>query len=217
MEGRKMWNCYTSDGGVISKVLGIISEKFSIRKDLLKYLFSIEIEDIFKGKVLDYKKISKRRRLYALTVKNKKIIEFNSSEAQQIVEMFFKDEEMKSKRSISSLKGQIANKGIARGNVFISPMYDSKEAQKNSYKMKKGQILVAQSTNPDIMVLCQKAKAIITNQGGMLSHAAIISRELKIPCIVGTIYATKILKNGDLVKVDANRGIVRIIKRANKK
>jgi pyruvate,water dikinase len=57
------------------------------------------------------------------------------------------------------------------------------------------------------------AGAIITNQGGITSHAAITSREMKIPCIIGTKIATKVLKDGDLVEVDANRGVVKIIKR----
>ena len=54
----------------------------------------------------------------------------------------------------------------------------------------------------------KKAKAIITDHGGMTSHAAIVSRELSIPCIVGTKIATRVLKDGDLVEVDAERGVV---------
>jgi pyruvate,water dikinase len=54
----------------------------------------------------------------------------------------------------------------------------------------------------------RKASAIITDQGGILSHAAIVARELKIPCIVGTVDATKKLKNGQIVTVDANKGVV---------
>ena len=56
------------------------------------------------------------------------------------------------------------------------------------------------------------AEGILTARGGMTSHAAIVSRELGIPCIVGTRIATEVLKDGQLVEVDANKGIVRIIK-----
>ena len=59
-----------------------------------------------------------------------------------------------------------------------------------------------------------KAAAIVTDEGGVTSHAAIVSRELGIPCVVGTKIATKVLKDGDLVEVDANNGIVKILKRA---
>jgi len=71
-------------------------------------------------------------------------------------------------------------------------------------------------TRPDFMPLVNKSAAIITDEGGLACHAAIISRELKIPCIVGTKTATRVLRNGDLVEVDANKGIVRLIKKINK-
>ncbi len=79
--------------------------------------------------------------------------------------------------------------------------------------MKKGQILVSINSNPHLMPLIRKAGALVTDEGGVTNHAAIISRELKIPCVIGTKIATKVLKDGDLVEVDANRGIVKIIKR----
>lgn len=62
------------------------------------------------------------------------------------------------------------------------------------------------------MFACKKAAAIITDEGGLLSHAAIISREFKKPCIIGTKIATKVLKDGQKIEVDANKGIIRIIK-----
>ena len=58
----------------------------------------------------------------------------------------------------------------------------------------------------------EKSAAIVTDAGGILCHAAIVSRELKIPGVIGTKYATKVFKDGDLVEVDANKGIVRKIK-----
>jgi pyruvate,water dikinase len=60
----------------------------------------------------------------------------------------------------------------------------------------------------------KKATAFVTDAGGILSHAAIVAREMKKPCIIGTGVATKVLKDGDLVEVDANKGVVKIIKRA---
>lgn len=83
---------------------------------------------------------------------------------------------------------------------------------KDMAKMKKGDILVSIATDPDIVPAMKKAAAIVTEQGGVTSHAAIVSRELNIPCVIGTKIATKILKDGDKVEVDANRGVVRKIK-----
>ena len=70
------------------------------------------------------------------------------------------------------------------------------------------EILVAQITRVGFVPIMKKAKAVITDRGGMICHAAIISRELKIPCIVGTRDATQMLENGDLVKIDLEKGTV---------
>lgn len=62
----------------------------------------------------------------------------------------------------------------------------------------------------------ERAATIITDEGGITCHAAIISRELKIPCIIGTKIATQVLKDGDRVEVDANKGIIRILQKSKK-
>lgn len=80
-------------------------------------------------------------------------------------------------------------------------------------KIKKSDILVAKLTTPDFTPAMEKAAAIVTDLGGLTSHAAIVARELKTPCIVGTKIATKVLKEGDLVEVNANNGIVKILKK----
>ncbi|MBI4093197.1 MAG: hypothetical protein HY420_04710, partial [Candidatus Kerfeldbacteria bacterium] len=68
------------------------------------------------------------------------------------------------------------------------------------------------STKPEYVPAMKRAAAVITNEGGITSHAAIVSREFRIPCVVGTKIATKIFKNGDLLEVDARKGIVKKIK-----
>ena len=79
--------------------------------------------------------------------------------------------------------------------------------------IKKGDILVSPMTQPNFVSILSKAKGIITDEGGITCHAAIVARELKKPCIIGTGNATEILKDGDLVEVDAERGVVKIIKK----
>ncbi len=93
---------------------------------------------------------------------------------------------------------------IIRGKVRIvfDPIRD---------KFSKGEILVSGMTRPEFVPLMKKAKAIITNEGGITTHAAIVSRELKIPCIIGTKVATDILKNGDLVELNTEKGVVKIL------
>ncbi len=91
------------------------------------------------------------------------------------------------------------------GKVFLI-----KEA-KDIQKFPKGKILVTSMTAPEYITAIRKAKAIITDEGGITCHAAIVSRELKIPCIVGTKIATQVFRTGDKVEVDANKGIIRKI------
>jgi len=105
--------------------------------------------------------------------------------------------------AVEELEGQSACLGKARGTVkVVNTVADMK-------KMKQGEILVSIATNPDIVPAMKKAAAIVTEQGGITSHAAIVSREMGIPCVIGTKIATKVFKDGDLVEVDANKGIVK--------
>ncbi len=100
------------------------------------------------------------------------------------------------------LKGLAASPGIGAGKVRIV------KSVKDVGKVRKGDVLVAWMTSPDMVPAMRKASAIVTDSGGVTSHAAIVSRELGIPCVVGTGNATKKLKEGQLVTVDGGKGIV---------
>ena len=106
---------------------------------------------------------------------------------------------------INYFHGQSAATGKAKGIVKII------NAAKDLPKMKPGNVLVSQMTNPDLVPAMKQASAIITDLGGITCHAAIVSRELKIPCVIGTKIATQALKDGDEVIVDADQGEVRKI------
>ncbi len=109
------------------------------------------------------------------------------------------------------IKGNIANSGYVCGKARIIEPHTLVE------NFKYGNIIVSKMTTPDLIKIIKRASAIVTDEGGITCHAAIISREMNIPCIIGTKIATKVLKDGDLVEVDANKGIVRIIKKSNLK
>jgi len=81
-------------------------------------------------------------------------------------------------------------------------------------KVECGDILIAQFTTPDFVPAMEKAAAIVADQGGLSSHAAIVSRELGVPCVIATKNGTRIIRDGDLLLVDAQKGIVKIIERA---
>lgn len=107
----------------------------------------------------------------------------------------------------TEFRGAVAYKGKARG--FAKIVMVAHEIG----KVNEGDILVAPTTAPSYIIGMQKAGGFITDEGGITSHAAIVAREMKKPCIIGTKIATKVLKDGDLVEVDAERGVVTIIKK----
>ncbi|MBI2047584.1 MAG: hypothetical protein HYT27_00435, partial [Parcubacteria group bacterium] len=109
------------------------------------------------------------------------------------------------------IKGNIAYPGIVRGRARIVV---SKE---KIGVVEEGDVLITAMTTPEFMPALKKAVAFVTDEGGITSHAAIVSRELKKPCIIGTKIATQVLKDGDLVEVDADRGVVRILEKKQDK
>ncbi|PKH46779.1 phosphoenolpyruvate synthase [Dehalococcoides mccartyi] len=100
------------------------------------------------------------------------------------------------------LQGAAASPGLATGGVKI--LQDPSEID----LVLPGDILVAEMTTPDFVPAMKRAAAIVTNRGGRTSHAAIVSRELGIPCVVGTGEATKVLKNDQMITVDGTHGKV---------
>ena len=100
------------------------------------------------------------------------------------------------------VKGLGASPGIGVGEVKVIL------SEKEIGKIEKGDVLVTTMTTPDMVPAMQKASAIVTDEGGMTCHAAIVSRELGVPAVVGTKEATKVLKDGMLVTVDGEKGIV---------
>jgi pyruvate,water dikinase len=122
------------------------------------------------------------------------------AEAKKVKDIIFKKQKQKSRL----LTGLPACPGFARGKARI--ILTAEKA-----KMQQGEILVVPMTRPEFVPLMKKASAVITNEGGLTCHAAIVSRELRIPCVVGTRIATKVLKDGDEVEVRAHRGEVRIL------
>ncbi|MFA6322688.1 MAG: PEP-utilizing enzyme [Candidatus Buchananbacteria bacterium] len=111
------------------------------------------------------------------------------------------------KKDINDFRGLSASSGKAKGTVRIV------KSVHEVNKVKSGDILVAVMTRPDYIVGIKKAAAIVTNEGGVTCHAAIVARELGIPCVIATKIATEVLKDGDLVEVNGNHGVVTILKR----
>ena len=105
----------------------------------------------------------------------------------------------------AEISGQAAAPGQARGRVRIVRSRDDLP------RLQPGEVLVTVMTNAVYTSFLRKAAAVVTDEGGRTCHAAIAAREFGRPCIVGTLVATTVLKDGDLIEVDADHGIVRIL------
>lgn len=174
-----------------------IFKKFSIDPDVALWMTPEEL--------LEY--LSKKSEISPDVIKNRKLGYglFNSILTGKDLQIMF-DKFVEKVPEKIVIQGTVACKGLAKGKVkiILSP-HDMK-------KMNEGDILVAHETTPDLMNALYKAAAIIADIGGLTSHAAIVSRELGIPCVIGTKIATQLLRDGDMVGVDANIGVVRILK-----
>lgn len=113
----------------------------------------------------------------------------------------------KESKKIDDLKGICGNPGKVRGKARVIT------TNRDFHRFKRGEILITAFTTPDFTPILKKAAAVVTDFGGITSHASIISRELKIPCIIGTEHATKAIKTGDLLELDADKGVVKKCRR----
>lgn len=184
-------------------LLGIVEKMLPEYKDFLSLL---TFEEIYKNNIPDLNELKNRQDRYVY-FDGKVSAGLNEKELAKLegFEIDLDDELLNSQRHGQEIKGMPAMKGKANGRIKI--MFSGS----NFDNFNEGYILVAPMTTPDFLSVIKNAVAIVTDEGGITCHAAIVSRELKIPCIVGTKIATQVLKDGDLVEVDANEGVVRIL------
>jgi len=183
-----------------------IAERIGGSVDDVSYLLQEEVEDLLgKNKKLPKIIVRERKKGFVIYYDSTKKIRCQSGNDIDI--MIKKFSLAFEKEFMQEIKGKSASIGKVKGKVTIV------KSVLDLHKVKKGDVLVAITTHPDYVLAMQKAKAIVTDEGGITCHAAIVSRELKKPCIVGTKIATKVLKDGDLVEVNADKGVVKIIKK----
>lgn len=192
----------------LSRFLNILGQMFDVPSSELRQYSREEIFFLFEDKKQSSETIHARLMSYIMISDGKSFRAVEGESAKQSAKPFLYSLE---REKAIFVKGRCANKGRVQGRVKVIAMSYNKYDRLNEIisSMGKGHILVAETTSPEFIVACHKAGAIVTNQGGMMSHAAIVSRELNIPCVVGTQNATDVFKDGDLVEVDADQGLVR--------
>ena len=171
--------------------------------DQIRAMHFWEIEKLLKGGKIDIDELNDRQKFCIDWYEPNKHLVFTGAKALRLLKSL--RFEKKKKQNLNNFTGTCAFPGIVRGRVKIINIPEQ------MHKMKKGDILVAHNTNPNLVLAMRKASALISGAGGLTCHTAIVARELQIPSIVGITGIDRLLKDGDLVEVDAGKGIVRKI------
>lgn len=192
---------------LLNKIIDRLAEAWGTKNEYLETLTIKEVCEIIEQRK-DIPSDLKSRYSHSLFIqKDSEDYEVIYGDAVTI----FLDEKLihNPKKEKEELKGNIAYIGKAKGHVKLV------FGAQHNHKVKKGDILVSTVTSPQLLPAMVKAAAFITDMGGITSHAAIVARELKKPCIIGTKIATQVLRDGDLVEVDAERGVVKILEKSS--
>ncbi len=186
----------------LSKLLNEISKRTKISLDSLKYITQREVKMVFDGQLKKEEMLARKQNgVYYWDKTGMEALAGN--DADKVKERVLGSKEL---GQVDDFRGLTASVGKAIGKVRIL------KSVTEISKIEQGEVLVAVMTRPDYIPAMKKASAIVTDEGGITCHAAIVSRELGIPCIIGTKIATKVLKDGMMVEVNANHGWVKIIK-----
>lgn len=165
-----------------------------------RFLDDDELVDALRNKSVNSSQLQQRAEHFTIihTPSGKQILSGN-----QALEY---NEQLKPKYEFKeTLTGSPASMGKHQGKVVLVMN------EQDLSKVQTGNVLVTTMTKPQYILAMQRAGAFVTDSGGITCHAAIIAREMEKPCVVGTNMATKVLKDGDVVEVDANAGTVRIL------
>jgi phosphohistidine swiveling domain-containing protein len=198
---------FTKSHYLIIPIIDELATRFNTNNILVRLMNNQEIgEGLLQGNIIQEEELKQRFKLSVYTwgknINGKFLL---NEEIDDFIKKHIEDNPEEEKGT--KLHGTCASVGKCRGKVKVvmSAMHIT--------KIEEGDILIAPMTSPDYVVGMKKAGAIVTDEGGITCHAAIISRELKIPCVVGTGKATKTFQDGDLVEVNANHASIRLVER----
>jgi len=171
----------------------------AVKNDLV-YLTFEEVQRLSPEKFpIARSELAARRRSYLMLMQNGRLSVITGRKIAGTVRRLAE----KQSTTVTTFPGQPASPGNVRGRVRIV------QKHRDFSRFRSGDILVTTMTHPEFMPIIRQASAIVTDEGGLTCHAAIVARELKIPCIIGTKIATHVLKNDDKIHVDATHGIVK--------
>ncbi len=189
-----------------NKIIDEVSKRAKMEWEDIRFYLMEDFENLLlKKKKLSKEELEHRRQgIYISSVSTL----YSGGEAREEYYQSVKTEQ-EDIEVLKTRKGICASPGIVRGKARICLTFQE------SNKLEKGEILIAYGTDFDFMNAIVKSNGIITEEGGILSHASVISRELKKPCIIAFKGITKLIKDGDLIELDAEAGTVKVLETSN--
>ncbi len=205
-DDRKGWQMRAQE--VIYRFLQEFSRRKKVSLDKWYYLTPKETWAVLVGALrFPHRDVKARQKRMLVVVDYNDYRIFTGRVAEKFYRIYRTNYKSDKDREVKGIVGSRGQPGILRAKVQIlhSP------SQVKTFK--KGRVLVAELTSPDYIGAIRKASAIVTDHGGLTSHAAVVAREFNIPCIVGTKNATQAFSSGDLIEIDSNTGVVRRVKK----
>lgn len=200
-KGMAWWSHAYTD--ILSKVA---RRKYKLSHDDIMHYTAEEWRDLFhRGILLPLAAEKARKNFFLIDLHDNVYDSYTGRRAREIARSL-------ARRGHSAALKTIRGTPVSRGPGLVRGIVRILISSRRAHLMRKGEILVAPMTSPDYILAMRKAAAIITDVGGLMSHAAIVSRELGVPCVVGAKIATKVFKDGDMVEVDAEKGTVKKVK-----
>lgn len=176
---------------------------------LLDLAYAYALEDfqaaLLHGKTLPAETIRQRRAAYAVRNVDGRRTLYGPQEAESLKKQLG----IHPPEPQEPLHGMVANPGRACGPAYVVTVGSLEELERDEKAFPQGGVMVVAMTQPNQIAIVRKACAIVADEGGTVSHAAVIAREFNKPCIVGTKSATRTFKTGDILEVDAQSGVVR--------
>ena len=191
---------------VMENVYREIGRRFYLSLNQIRFMYPHEVKMVLTTGNFDVKKINQRPVWHVrFSKKSDKDILLEGKRAEEYVnKLHLKKAEVE---NVKMILGDCACPGRVKGAVKIVNLVE------DMAKVEEGDVLVSLATNPELVPAMKRAGAIISDVGGITCHAAIVSRELNIPCIIGTKVSTRALKDGDIVDVDATHGKITVIEK----
>ncbi|MBU1197113.1 hypothetical protein KJ765_01225 [Candidatus Micrarchaeota archaeon] len=198
-DARKKMNLHATQAWF--RIRDELVRRTALSEDEANYLCGDEVEKALNGTIEKETLAGRKTHGLALMGLSEKLLKWTGNEMRRAESLFETVE-----TETDEIKGVIASKGFAKGRAVLLLNLHAMA------RVKQGDVIVSNQTTPEYVPALKKAAAIVTDQGGLTCHAAIISRELGIPAVIGTRIASRVFHEGDVLEVDAVHGVVRRIR-----